>query len=327
VRTGVVEMTTTHASLTDRYVAAVLAGVPRARRDEVDTRLRASIGAAVDARVAEGDDAADAERAVLTDLGDPMRVSAEHSGLPLQLIGPALYPDYVRLLRLLLLVIVPIAGVVVGAASAIVGASLWDVVLAGLGAAFSVGVQVAFWVTLAFALLERSGTRARRATATWDLDDLPPAASHRIGLGSTIGSITGLVVLIWFLLWQPGYQESFALGGPSIPILAPALSPVWIPFLVCVLLASIALQIVTYFRGRWSVMLAAVNTVLGLAFAIPVIWLIRSEQLLNPGFLTAITTDEVAPVVNAVPALIMWIIAVVTVVDIADGWRKAVRSP
>ena len=108
--------TMTHASLTDRYVTAVLTGVPEDSGPMSTARLRASIGEAVEARVTRGEAPADAERAVLTELGDPMRVSAEYSGRPLHLIGPALYPDYVRLLRLLLAIIVPIVGVAVGMA-------------------------------------------------------------------------------------------------------------------------------------------------------------------------------------------------------------------
>ncbi len=318
-------MTTTHASLTDRYVTAVLTGVPEDQRAEVEARLRGAIGEAVDTRVAGGEAPANAERAALTELGDPMRVSAGYSGRPLHLIGPAFYPDYVRLLKLLLAIIVPIVGVAVGMATAVAGAEPWDVVAAGFGSAFSVAVQVAFWVTLVFAIIERSGSKPR-VPAMWDLDDLPDLPDRRISLGGTVGSVAGLSVLIWFLLWQPGYQESFDPGGPTIPILDPALSQFWIPFLVAVLLASIALEIVKYLKGHWTLPLAAVNTVLSLAFAIPAIVLLRADQLFNPAFLSAITVDEVAVTVDALPTLIVWIIVIVSVVDITEGWWKALRS-
>lgn len=317
--------TTTHSSLTDRYVAAVLHGIRDEQRAEVEAALRDSISKAVDARVAGGEAPGDAERAVLTELGDPMRVSAARSGRELHLIGPAVYPDYIRLLRLLLTIVVPIVGVAVGAATAIAGADPWDVVAAGFGAAFSVAVQVAFWVTLAFALVERSGSRPR-VPSLWDVDDLPELPSRRITLGGTVASVAGLAVLIWFLLWQPGYQESFDPGGPTIPILDPALSQFWIPFLVAVLLASIGLEIVKYLKGRWTLPLAAVNTVLSLAFAIPAIWLLTTDQLLNPEFLSTITVDEAAPLLDGVPSLIVWVIVVVSAIDITEGWWKALRS-
>jgi hypothetical protein len=319
--------TTMHASLTDRYVTAVLDGVRAEQRAQVDADLRRSIEEAVALTVDGGTAPGDAERAVLTALGDPMRVSATYSGRELHLIGPNVYPDYIRLLRLLLVIVVPIIGVVVGTASAISGADLWSVIATGFGASLSVGVQLAFWVTVVFAIIDRRGAESRSAASTWDLDDLPEAPNRRISLGGTIGSIAGFAVLAWFLLWQPGYQETFDPGGPSIPILDPTLSEFWIPFLVTVVLASIALEIAKYLKGRWTVLLAAVNTVLNAAFAIPVAWLASTDQLLNPAFLAAITVDEVADLVSGVPTMVAWVIVVVSAIDIGEGWWKALRSP
>lgn len=320
-------MTTTHASMTDRYVAAVLTGVPRERRPEVEARLRDAIGRDVGARIADGQAADEAERAVLTRLGDPMRVAAGYSGRDLHLIGPAVYPDYIRLLRLLLVVVVPIVAVVVGAVTALSGVDLWQVLTAGIGTAFTVGVQVAFWVTVVFALIDRYGGRTRTDTGMWDLDDLPEPPSRGVSLGGTIASVAGLTLLAWFLIWQPGYQESFDPGGPSIPILDPALDAFWIPFLVTVVLASIVLEIAVYLRGRWTVPLAAVNTVLSLAFAVPVVWLASTDQLLNPVFVSTVTVEGVEAVLSAVPVLIAWLIVVLSVIDIADGWWKALKTP
>ena len=133
-------------------------------------------------------------------------------------------------------------------------------------------------------------------------------------------------MLIWFLLWQPGYQESFDPGGPTIPILDPALSQSWIPFLVGVLLASIGLEIWKYLKGHWTLPLAAVNTALSLAFAVPTIWLLQTGQFFNPAFLSTITIVEVPSAIDALPTLIVWIIVLVSVIDIAEGWWKAGRS-
>ena len=72
--------------------------------------------------------------------------------------------------------------------------------------------------------------------------------------------------------------------------------------------------------------LAAVNTVLSLAFAIPAIWLIATDQLLNPEFLATITTGEFASLVDLMLTIAAWLIAVICVVDIAEGWWKAVRT-
>ena len=64
------------ATLTDRYVDATLRGVPQAKRADIERELRASIADAIDARADSGDSSADAEVAVLTELGDPARLAA-----------------------------------------------------------------------------------------------------------------------------------------------------------------------------------------------------------------------------------------------------------
>ena len=92
------------------------------------------------------------------------------------------------------------------------------------------------------------------------------------------------------------------------------------------LLASIALEIVKYLTGHWTVLLAAVNTVLSLAFAIPAIWLATTGQLLNPAFLSAITVDEMTALVDGVPTVIVWVIVIVSAIEITEGWWKALRS-
>ena len=63
-------------TLTDRYVWAVLKSLPEAKRADIDRELRATIADDVEAREADGRDAAAAEREALAELGDPARLAA-----------------------------------------------------------------------------------------------------------------------------------------------------------------------------------------------------------------------------------------------------------
>jgi hypothetical protein len=112
-------MTTTTSNLTDRYVDATLRRLPSDKRPDIEKELRASIADAVDARVEAGTALAEAEVAVLTELGDPARLAAGYAERPLHLIGPELFLDYTRLLRTLLVTIVPIVAAVVGLVQAV----------------------------------------------------------------------------------------------------------------------------------------------------------------------------------------------------------------
>lgn len=317
---------TTTTLWTDRYLNAVLKGIPVDQRAEVGKELRKKIDGCVLERMVQGEDPEAAEKVVLRELGDPIRLSARYSGRSLSLIGPTFYPEYIRLLRLLLSIVVPIVTVVVGFATALSGQDVWDVVLAAVGSGFMAGIQVAFWVTLVFAMIDRRTDDSRTITSGWELDDLPEVTVNRIGLGDTLASITGLSLLVLFLLWQPTYQESLDPGSPSIPILNPELSTVWIPLLIVVLLASITLELIKYRTGKWTVPLAAVNSLLSLSFAFSAIYIIASDQLLNAEFTAAITPRDFAEFVELVPTLVAWVIAVVTVFDVTEGWWKVIRG-
>ena len=317
---------TTTTLWTDRYLTAVLRGIPADQREAVDKKLRKKIDGSVLERMVHGEDPEAAEKVVLRELGDPIRLSATYTGRSLSLIGPKFYPEYIRLLRLLLSIVVPIVAVVVGFTSVLSGEDVWGVVLAAAGSGFMVGIQVAFWVTLVFALIDRRTDNDRTVTSGWELDDLPEVTVNRIGLGDTLASITGLSLLVLFLLWQPTYQESFDPGGPSIPILNPELSTLWIPVLIVVLLASITLELFKYRTGKWTVPLAAVNSLLSLSFAFSAIYIIASDQLLNSEFTAAITSRDFSDFVDLIPTMIAWVIAVVTAFDVTEGWWKALRG-
>ena len=76
--------------------------VPDKQRDDLAAELRASIADDIDARIDAGEPAADAERAVLSELGDPDKLGAGYAERPLWLIGPRYYLQWRRLVTLLL---------------------------------------------------------------------------------------------------------------------------------------------------------------------------------------------------------------------------------
>src|SRR5690606_3729698 len=93
------------ASLTDRYLHAFVRVVPEAQRRTIDAEVRERIADAIEARIGSGDDTEAAERAVLTELGDPERLAVDYLDRPLQLIGPRYYLTWWRLLKLLLAIV------------------------------------------------------------------------------------------------------------------------------------------------------------------------------------------------------------------------------
>lgn len=303
------------SSLTDRYLSAAVAGVPEPQRDDVAAELNASLADAVDALVAGGLSEDEAERQALRQLGDPAILAEQYGGRPRHLIGPAYFAQYEQLLRTLLLVVTPIVGAATLLAQGMSGSSVVGALLAAIGTMFQVAVQIAFWVTVVFAFLERSHTPVPHKQ--WTPDDLPEVVDRRIGLGETVTGVAFLTVLMWAIIWQRDHWL-VTVDGVLVPVLNPDAWIPWISALLAVLLASIILEVVKYRTGQWTVVLATVNTVLNAAFAGIVLFLWNAGELLTPGVAQSVPTVLLTPLV--------WVIVGIAVFDTAEGWWGVRRS-
>lgn len=309
-------------TLTDRYVAATLRSVPAAQHADLEQELRASVADAVDAKVETGTDPVVAEAAVLNDLGDPGRLAADLSGRPLHLIGPELFLVWWRLLKVLLWVAL-IPGAIVLTVDLVDGDAVGTAIVSGLGTAVSVAIQIAFWTTLVFAVLERTGTRPGELTGPWTVDQLPTERAPRaVSLVDTVVSVGLLVLVAAALLLQRSVSWFHGPDGTAIPVLHPDLWPAWTAVLVALVAVDVVLMIVVYARGRWTVALAAVSTVTGVLFAGVVVWLATSDRLVNPAFLEASGGDSLTWLTNVIVAATV----LIAVWDVADVWVKALRS-
>ncbi|MGC1210275.1 MAG: permease prefix domain 1-containing protein [Micromonospora sp.] len=312
------------SSLTDRYLTATLRAVPAPRRTGIATELRASIEDMIDARVGAGQDPDTAERDVLTELGHPERLAARYAGRRLQLIGPAYYLVWQRVLRLLLSTVPGVVGVVVGVLKATVAAEPGAAIGAGIDAAFQAAVQIAFWVTLSFAVLERTGTSL--ALSEWNVDQLPEGPVERdIRLTDTCASVAGLLIALAFLPWQHFQSWVSDPDGGRIPVLDPALWAFWLPVLAAVLVASLVLEVAKYRAGHWTWRLVVVNAALDLAFAAPLAGLLLTDRLLNPTLVQRFAWLREAGHMETVARTAVTVIAVVVVWDVVDSMVKARR--
>ncbi|MFF5172996.1 permease prefix domain 1-containing protein [Micromonospora sp. NPDC000089] len=298
-------------TLTDRYLAATLRTVPPQRREEIAGELRASIRDMVEDRAGAGQDPATAEREVLTELGAPELLAARYTDRVLHLIGPTYYLIWWNLLRRLLTYIPATVGVIVGVVHAATSDAPGGAVGAGISAAIQAAVQIAFWTTLVFAVLER--TRTPLELPAWTPDKLPEAPVERdTRLPETCAGVVMLVLLGGFLVWQ--HFRSWVPGpdGRDIPLLDPALWNDWLPVLLAVLLLGALFEIVKYRIGRWTWPLFGARVALDLAFWLPVVWLLRSDQLLNPALLDRVewlrdpgNLDTVITIATAGAALVL----------------------
>lgn len=319
--------------LTERYVAAATRGIPDSKRTDVEGELRSSITDAVEDRVEAGEERAAAEKAVLEGLGNPAHLGAEYAGQPLHLIGPELFLVWRHVLLRLVAVVVPIVFVVAIAVELMSGGGYVGALVEGFGGALTVGVHLAFWVTLVFAFIERADamrearTEIAGATGRWTIDMLPEPATDRIGVGDTVGEIVSNLIAIGGLLFLRNLSLVRDSNGDVVPLFHPALTDVWFPILIAILAALSVYQVIVYVVGRWTIPLAIGFTALEVAFAVPVIALALGGTLISPAFAAEIGWPPLAERDGPVMIVIAIGTTLVTGWEIIDAFRRARRSP
>ena len=320
--------TSSPTTLTDRYVWGVLRSLPEAQRADIEKELRASIADAIDARVENGENPADAERAVLLELGEPARLAAGYAGRPLALIGPALYVDYVRMLKLLLVVVLPATTLGLLIAKSLEGAEVGDIIGSTVTTVLAVGVHLSFWTTLVFAILERSGTKS--PLAPFDLTNLPTLPT------ADTPKLSELVVTAVFVLFTVGaifWQQMFSVfddaDGHPIPLLDAGLWPFWVAVLIALALLTLLRAIVLFRIGRWTVPLMIGAILLNIVGVGILIWLQVTGQLLNPAYFAEFEWEHiVAPdgIGTAGVVLGLSAMAIASIVDAVLKTRRSLRG-
>jgi HAAS len=321
-------MNTSTTSLTDRYVAAAIRTVPEDQRADIAAELRASIDDQVDARVEAGEPRDSAERAVLTDLGDPDKLAAGYTDRQLYLIGPRYYLDWWRLLKLLLWIVLPFAAFGVALGLTIAGDPFGKIVGTVAVTLITTTVHLFFWTTLVFVIVERTGAgKGKELTGEWSVDRLPEPRERGVGFADMIGSLVWLLLAAGAIIWD----QTIGFGGWGVdaaPFLNPGLWPWWIGGLLVLMAIEAGIRVIAYLVGRWTIPLAVANALIDLAFAVPAIILLMNGQLLNPEFFPSVIPDQssAAEVTTIVGIITGFAIAGITLWDIIDVFLKTRRS-
>lgn len=310
-------------SLVDRYVFTAIRRVPEGQRAEIDRELRASIEDAIEAKMNAGATREEAIDAALRELGNPSRLADHYAGRRNYLIGPELYPAWRILLKLLMTTVLPIVVLVTVVVQLSEDPS--NAVGEGFSTLLSVGVNLAFWVTLVFALIERAGARdlptaglvGVRTNRSWTPDDLPKYEPRAMTMGQLATELSWLAVLIAALVLQ---QFTFT----ADPLLDPTGWHLWWPLLIVAFLLRSAFYVVVYRQAAWTRATVLGNTVAALLWAVPTIWLLAADRFFNPAFHGLAHSD----VKRWVTASVIMTVALITVWDTVEVIRRAsVDSP
>lgn len=330
------------SSLIERYITVATRNLPEGARAEAAREIRVMIDELVEARLAEGEEPAAAEAAVLNGLGDPVQVARSFEDRPHYLIGPTYYEQYISLVKILLSWLPITAFLAILTINVLTDdrALIDSFVRGGLdaaGTAFVIAVQIVFWVTLTFAILERSQPSGAEpeATRNWTISDLPADTQGRqIGLGESAWGI-GIVILTGTLLLVQHVRgiEAFVRGGTIgdtldgrvVPFINPDI-PSWVAAATfALLLFALVSEMVKFAGGHWTVRVTVAEILASIGFvAIPAL-VIYQWGLVNPE-IDRIWGNELSAWLagrqfEMTVVVVMIVLSLISIVDAIRGYR------
>lgn len=278
--------------LIERYVAEVGRFLPEKARPDIQREIRSLLEDTLEDRARQEGRAADEgmAAALLKEFGSPQSVAASYSK-PRYLVGPALYPAWETVMRVVLTVLAVLAVVEFAFSIARPGSvsGLLDVGAAGAraiggfisGAFTSLGI-----ITFIFALIEWFDPRAQPAAKDWDPLSLKPlvAEGEPYKPGSLAVDITlNLLGIVVFLFYFDRIGIYFLQKGTWVftPLFSSAFSQ-YLPYLVGLAGLRLALDVWVLQAGGWRVSQRVGRLVLRLASIGLLIALASGPSLVAP---------------------------------------------
>ncbi len=269
--------------LLDRYLQAVKFWLPKEQQDDIVAELSEDIRSQIEEQEGKLGRKLDSAEigAILKRHGRPSLVANRY--LPQQfLIGPALFPIYKLVLKIVILCyLVPWLLVWVGlmsfdssyrAAHSVSGdlVSAWGSFW--INSFMAIGI-----VTVVFAVVERIRNKPGFLD-NWDPAKLPPVrdAKHIPRPSSTIGLAANLIFLAW---WVNGNWSLtvFEHSGVRIVFSSAWLSIYWAILILC--LATILLFMVNLVRAQWTLPRATIQLLLDCAGSAVFCWSLKARVL------------------------------------------------
>ena len=272
--------------LLDRYLQAVKKHLPLRRQDDIIAELRANMESQLEDKESElGRPLTTGElEDWLKKMGSPIMVAARYQ--PQQyLIGPAIFPVYWYILRMVILWALIIYSVVMAVVIPFTSPNPTGIANSLLGIP-GILMTTAAWITLVFAVIEFFASRhpgkclpIAGMSGAWNPGTLPPLEKTPSNGGKPRSYATavaevvfGFILLVWLLLIP---RHPFLLMGPGIFYLNASpfqLADVWWTFfwwIVALNIIQLAWNCIDLMRGAWQQPAAARHIVFKVFGLIP----------------------------------------------------------
>ena len=286
--------------LIDLYIQEVTRRLPEKSRKDIALELRSTIEDMLPDEYTEQD-----VKAVLEKMGNPATLASGYRDRPQHLIGPRYFDMYKTVLKMGLPIsmIITFIGFVASQVAGFNGeGAILNIVITilskGLVTALYTGLQVFFWTTLSFALVERIDSSKDQeplmfCMKKWtpdDLKDIPYMQKERM-----ISKAEVFVGLFWTAIWSTVYFYADHLvgvyqgGSEGLVFVTPlfnqqVLQSFW-PFVVIIIALEVLLALYKLFIGKWTMKMSLFNLLLQILCTGVFIVMINNATLFHPDFL------------------------------------------
>jgi hypothetical protein len=328
-------------NLIEVYIQEVTRRLPEKNREDIALELRSTIEDMMPDDYGEGD-----VKTVLEKLGSPVSLANGYRDRPMHLIGPRYFDVYVTLLKMIL----PIAAVISFISmmaeyatgyhgdGAIINV-VFEMVSLGIWKIIEVSIQTFFWLTIVFAIIERTDKGKDEHPLTSSLQKWTPEDLKSITYIPKNKAISKCEVFggfLWTAIWATLYFYANHLvgvyvgGDNGLEFVTPAfnqeiLLQYW-PIVGIVIILEIVLSLYKLIKGQWLKKMAILNTILQILATIGFILIIISPNLLTQEFIT-IMTDLFTSSPSQFRAWMvgggMFIFILSAAISVVDGFRKA----
>lgn len=282
-------------SLIERYILAVTERLPEDIRDDVARELRSNIEDMLPEAAGENQ-----VREVLEKMGNPRKLAEEYNPAKRYLIGPGLYDSYISVLKLVVgIVITVIAAITVidlvfNKPEIVNIPKMFSYLFEGI---ISGGLQAALWVTLAFAVTERTRMNEGKNpfSRKWTVNDLPTkpvSKKSRISRVETCISLFFTILFTAIVYFHPRLIAVYLTTGEGpakvIPLFDTDRLGYYIAAILVLALIQLCASVWKFIQGRWTMPLAAVNAFQNAALSILAIFMFNDRALYNKEFFSTV---------------------------------------
>ena len=318
--------------LQERYIAAGLKHIPPTEKDGVERAMRRIIAERLQER---GDASEETEREVLRGLGSPRILAEKQLKEPPHLIGPGLYGTYLLIVKIVMTVAV--IGTLIGNTVDFIvnDGGLLRYFAISFATAISAAIGAFGWVTLVFAIMERTAKQKilTEIQEDWSLADLPEKEVPQKPF-SRIGVIIGIIFTVLFLVLVNQYSQLlgfyYTLDGSiqeMIPMLNQEVFRSYLPYINGMLVLQLLFSASKLVFRKWTYPVATANLILNVLSFVLLWFILQDTAILNPELVTKIgeATDGqrvLNTAFNSIKAVFLFIF----LLDSFEGFRDAYKN-